>query len=112
METESDGNCLFHAIRYHLVDRSVISEATNHDQIRKQIVDHMKNHPSEFGVLAPQGLEEYFTNMSRDTTWGTDSELEAASDLYHIRFRLWVESSRREIYMLRCFADFFRSRTE
>ena len=91
---KGDGNCQFAAIAYQLNKLRKI--LLTHQSVRQDVTNHFKrmcNNNSEWcdvmaARLTNQTLEAYIEEMSRDTVWGDEAVLLAASHVYSVRVRV------------------------
>ncbi|CUG90371.1 Hypothetical protein, putative [Bodo saltans] len=75
---DDDGNCLFRALSYQLVRTDVFFPIVRH-----MIVDHMEAHQSEYALLVGgDDFESYVSGMRRNTIWGDELCVHAASRIF------------------------------
>ncbi|AKN80590.1 VP80 [Perigonia lusca single nucleopolyhedrovirus] len=102
-----DGSCLFRSISF-----AMYNTEERHLEVRRQIVDYVFNNWSDYGFTtmdwktnnerAYNSADEYRADMIKPNTFGTYTELIAASKLYPYRFKVYVEekdATTRKLYM-------------
>ena len=62
---DSDGNCLFRAIADQL-----FGDPEQHEEVRRQIVDHMEENRAHFECFCEEDFDEYCARLRQDGEWG------------------------------------------
>lgn len=93
-----DGACLFRSLSYLIHGTQVLA-----GDIRETIVNHVVAHWEEFSIMSHDGngdnftnSTEYFSEMSRPSTYGGLCELIAASQIFQCIFEVYRNG---ELYM-------------
>ena len=79
-----DGNCLFRAILY-----CVLQNDDAHGELRQEVCNYMEANATHFSSFIPgniTGLLRYLKNMRKGAIWGTFIELIAASEMLGFNF--------------------------
>ncbi len=69
-----DGSCLFRALADQLGDGS------DHVGLRREVVEHMAQHPDKYAAFCPDDWESYVATMAVEGEYGTHLELQAFAD--------------------------------
>jgi len=107
-----DGACMFRAISELLYDTQA-----KHLEVREKVASFMEHHDSDFApFVCEDGMTftQYIGNMRRPNAWGGEAELQAASRVFSVHFRIYghpnrvtevryenVESSNSEIHSMK-----------
>jgi hypothetical protein len=68
-----------------------VRPATIHD-VRMDIVNHIRSHPSQFAPFVEGDFETYLENLQIQSFWGGEVSLRAAADLYSMNVRVFLSS--------------------
>jgi hypothetical protein len=93
-----DGSCLFSAIACHF-------PGTSADDIRQEAVRYMLSHPDDFEPFIdteayPNGFKDYCMRMTRNTTWGSQLELQAISQSRQVNVYVFQTGGASTIKMI------------
>ena len=77
VKVDADGSCLFSSFALHFPD-------VTSDELRREAVLYMISHPDDFEPfidleMYPNGFGDYCMRMGRNTTWGSQLEIQALS---------------------------------
>ena len=78
-----DGNCQFRAIAHVVMDNN-----EEHLQVRKAVVDYVKQNKDVYINFVDEDLGEYCKTMANGNRWGDHVTLVAAANLYNIKFEV------------------------
>ncbi|KAK9835933.1 hypothetical protein WJX84_011966 [Apatococcus fuscideae] len=76
---DGDGNCLFRS-----ASMGLYGSASHHPVVRRNSVQHMREHKSEFEPFLETGLSSYLSDMGRSGTWGDELTLRAICNHYGV----------------------------
>eukprot|EP01059_Diplonema_ambulator_P018121 TRINITY_DN302_c1_g3_i1.p1 TRINITY_DN302_c1_g3~~TRINITY_DN302_c1_g3_i1.p1 ORF type:complete len:329 (+),score=42.37 TRINITY_DN302_c1_g3_i1:158-1144(+) len=72
-----DGNCMFHALSATL---EKVKVQIDHEQIREEVVAHLKQHGHRYADFCDENWEEYLTRLRKPGEWGDHLCLAAAAE--------------------------------
>jgi hypothetical protein len=83
LEVGGGGNCLFHAIAYYQYE-----DPSQHKRVRREIVKELRDNKALYVEknLVEGDFDAYVKRMSTLGTWGGQTELQAAANLYRRSF--------------------------
>ena len=85
-----DGNCLFYSLLTLLQEKGKAA-SKNQGDLRREIVDHMKALPRNFGQSTDaHARDTHLAQMRLDKEWATDHEIDAAANLYDLVIHVWI----------------------
>ncbi|XP_019187030.1 PREDICTED: OTU domain-containing protein DDB_G0284757-like [Ipomoea nil] len=82
-EVEGDGNCQFRAL-----SDQFYQTPEYHRDIRKQVVNQLKEHPEMYKEYIAMPYNDYLKMMVKDGEWGDHVTLQAAADLYGVKIMI------------------------
>lgn len=85
-----DGNCQFHAISHALNRFGIYRSAQT---LRADIINYLENNENDrdgwpLELFMGMPFSDYLSQMSRDSTYGDQLTLRAASDIYNVDFTI------------------------
>lgn len=88
---DDDGNCLFRALSYQLARTDAF-----HHVVRHLVVDYMERHQTEYALLiGGDDFESYVTGMRRNTIWGDELCVHAASHIFGAHIHVITSEENR-----------------
>lgn len=90
-----DGNCFFRAL-----SMIIYGSQEEHDRVRRNIVEMMKQNPEIFIALLPPGrtIQQHIEVMKTSRVWATQVEVQAAVEVYGVPLYLFTQTPTRNSY--------------
>merc|ERR1712232_682580 len=93
---EADGNCQFRALAAHLY-----GDEARHAELRALVVRQLQAKPQRYAPYVQGTYDEYTKRMARDTEWGDNVTLQAASDVLGREIHVLTDKPGSECIELR-----------
>ena len=74
-----DGNCFFRAVAKDIFHTDLL-----HEEVRLQVVDHMKEHLDRFASYIDGDPKKHVENMARNGKWATQAEIFATASTFGV----------------------------
>lgn len=92
---EADGNCQFRALSVQLY-----GDETHHSALRQRVVQQFRERRDRYEGYMLGSYEDYLERMARDSEWGDNVTLQAASDILNCEIHVLTDNAGSDLLNL------------
>jgi hypothetical protein len=92
VEVSGDGNCLFRAVSHQLYGTD-----SYHLELRRQCVQHMKEHKERFFLFCESDFDKYLATMRIPGTWGSEMEIRALEEITNMFICIYASTDTKRV---------------